>query len=77
MQILHVFFLQDFQDLALNLVDISCKSCAKNEAFLSRYKNLAMILQEKLQDNFLVRFFLNLARKTSLLVKDLQDICKI
>ena len=54
---------------------ISCKSCTKNEAFLQDIKNLARILQEKLQDNFLARFWSNLARKLFyiFLAKILQD----
>ena len=46
MQILQVFFLQDLQDLALNLTHI-LQVLHKNEAFLARYKYLARILQEK------------------------------
>ena len=60
---MQVFFLQD---LAL-----------KMKLFLQDHtKNLAMILQEKLQDNFLARLWSNLARKLPYNFF-LQDFCKI
>ena len=47
MQILQVFFLQDLQDLALNLASLALKM----KLFLQDMKNLARIFQEKyLQD---------------------------
>ena len=56
MQILQVFFLQDLQDLALNLASLALKM----KLFLQ-----GIILQEsckkKLYDNFLARFDQNLA----------------
>ena len=70
-KILLVFFLQDLQDLALNLASLALKwsfSC-----------KIWKILQEsckKLQDNVLARFCI-LARKVSFLVQDFQDMCKI
>ena len=45
-QVLQVFFLQDLQDLALNLAQI-LKSCTKNEAFLARYKKSCKKLARK------------------------------
>ena len=47
MQILQVFFLQDLQDLAINLAHIY-KVLHKNEALLARYKNHWKFLQAKL-----------------------------
>ena len=44
MQILQVFFLQDLQDLALNLASLALKM----KLFLQDIKNLARILQEKI-----------------------------
>ena len=43
MQILQVFFLQDLQDLALNLANLALKM----KLFLQDMQNLARILQEK------------------------------
>ena len=42
MQVLQVFFLQDLQDLALNLESLALKI----KLFLQELKNLALILQE-------------------------------
>ena len=92
-QILQVFFLQDLQDLALNLASLALKM----KLFLQDMKNLARILQDKFSrlfcrkiliksckkiilQFFLARFlqdFFHLARKASFLVQDLQDMCKI
>ena len=58
-QILQIFFLQDLQDLALNLAQTYLANLAlKMMLFLQDIKNLARILQERLQDNFLARFWL-------------------
>ena len=43
MQILQVFFLQDLQDLAVNLASLALKM----KHFLQDLRNLARILQEK------------------------------
>ena len=43
-QILQVFFLQDLQDLVLNLASLALKM----KLFLQELKNLARILQEKI-----------------------------
>ena len=58
MQVMQAIFLQDLQDLALNLARLALKI----KFFLQELKNLAFVLQEiartckkKLQDNFLVR----------------------
>ena len=61
MQVLQVFFLQDLQDLALNLASFALKM----KLFLQELKNLARTCKKKLQDNFLARYDLNLARKLS------------
>ena len=68
-QILQVLFLQDLQDLVINLAHIL-------KLFLQDINNLARILQEKLQDNFLARFDRNIARKLSCKYI-FQDSCKI
>ena len=44
MQVLQVFFLQDLQDIALNLESLALKM----KLFLQELKNLALILQEKI-----------------------------
>ena len=54
-QILQVFFLQDLWNLALNLANLAIKM----KSFFARCENLARTLQ----DNFLARFWSNLARK--------------
>ena len=46
MQVLQVFFLQDFQDIALNLAHI-LQVLPKMNLFLQEVKNLVIILQEK------------------------------
>ena len=43
LQVLQEFFLQDLQDLALNLASLALKM----KLFLQELKNLALILQEK------------------------------
>ena len=56
MQILQVFYLLDFQDLALNLALMYCKYCTKMKLFLPRNESLVLILQENNCKNFLVTF---------------------
>ena len=58
-QILQVFSLQDLQDLALNLASLALKI----KLFLQDIKNLARILLEKNQDNFLARVSITSCKK--------------
>ena len=52
MQLLQVFFLQDLQDLALNL----SKLALRMKLFLQELKNLALILQELARKNCKIIF---------------------
>ena len=60
MQLFQIFLLQDLKDLALNLAYI-LQVLYSDEAFLARYKNL----QEKMQDNFLLKCYKKLSCKWS------------
>ena len=86
--ILQVFFLQDLQDLALNLARSctkSCKSCTKNEAFLARKICKIIFMQDFdqiLQENYLTifsckilaRFFIS-CKKSFILSERLARFC--
>ena len=79
MQVLQVFFLQDLQDLALNLASLALKM----KLFLQELKNLALILQELVRKNCKIIFlqdFNHILQENYLAVfscKFLQDRCKI
>ena len=79
MQILQVLFLQDLQDLALNLANLalimklflqdeqSCKNLARKTCKIIFLQDYDQILHE----NYLT---ISLARKASFLVQDMQDL---
>ena len=59
MPVLEVFFVQDLQNVALNLASLALKM----KLFLQDIIILEEPCKKKLQDNFLARFLSNLARK--------------
>ena len=60
---MQVFFLQDLQDLALNLASFALKM----KIFLQDVKILQESYKKNFQDNLLARFDQNLARKLAIL----------
>ena len=75
MQVLQGFFLQDLQDLALNLASLALKM----KLFLQELKNLALILQELAREIYKIIFLQDMIKilQENYLAIFLASSCKI